>query len=170
MTTNFPILSEGDWIVHRQYGIGQVKQKERKTISGNREEYYHIKTPDSEIWLPVNKINQTSFRPLTSPNELDAALDILQNRPQQMAPNFVNRKNRINKVQSENSFPDIAALIRDLRGRKAHKALSNTEQAALRHLTNRFIAEWSACMKMEHSNVQRQLNILLEKNISSLPQ
>ncbi len=170
MARSMTIFTEGDWIVHRQYGIGQVQKKEKKTISGNREEYYRVKTPDSEIWLPVNKIDMTCFRPISSPREINEALDILKNQPQQMDPNFANRKSRIAKVQSENSIPAIATLIRDLRGRKEHKALSSTEQTALRHLTDRFIAEWSVCMKIDDSNVRNKLNMLLEISKNSLPQ
>ncbi|MCP5095046.1 MAG: hypothetical protein GY943_05805 [Chloroflexi bacterium] len=163
MTINITPFTEGDWIVHRQYGIGQIQQKEEKNISGTREEYYRVKTPDSEIWLPLKKLDQSWFRPLSTPGELDEAKSILKNPPRQMDTNFMKRKDRINQVQSENAIPAIARLIRDLCARQAHKSLSDTEQRALRHLTERFIAEWSVCMNMEQEIARRQLSSLLNQ-------
>ena len=163
MTINMTTFSVGDWIVHRQYGIGQIQQKEEKTISGTREEYYRVKTPDSEVWLPIKKLDQSWFRPLATPVELDEAKTILRNPPRQMDTNFMKRKDRINKVQSENAIPAIARLIRDLCARQLHKSLSDTEQRALRHLTERFIAEWSVCMNLELDLVRNQLNNMLNQ-------
>ncbi len=73
------------------------------------------------------------------------------------------RKDRINQIQTENAIPAIARLIRDLCARQTHKSLSDTEQRALRHLTERFIAEWSVCMNMEQELARRQLSSLLNQ-------
>lgn len=158
MIASLPAFTEGDWIVHRQYGIGQIKKREQKTISGRREEYYRVQTPDSVIWLPISKLDQSWFRPIATPTDFHEAIDILKKPPNQMDANFMNRKNRINQVQSENSIPAIAQLIRDLCGRRCHKSLSDTEQRALRHLTERFIAEWSVATNIEISKARNQFN------------
>jgi CarD family transcriptional regulator len=167
MTINMTTFSVGDWIVHRQYGIGQIQTKEEKNISGRIEEYYRVKTPDSEIWLPIKKLDQSWFRPLATPGELDEAKSILQKPPRQMDTNFVKRKDRINKVQSENAIPAIARLIRDLFARQIHKSLSDTEQRALRHLTERFIAEWSVCLNLEQEIARSQLSNLLNQGVKA---
>lgn len=158
MLASLPTFSEGDWIVHRQYGIGQITKREEKTISGRCEEYYKVQTPDSVIWLPVNKLDQSWFRPIATPTDFNEAIDILKKPPTKMDSNFMKRKDRINRVQSENSIPAIARLIRDLSGRRCNKSLSDTEQRALRHLTERFIAEWSVSAKIEISMARNQFN------------
>lgn len=170
MSTNQPIFSTGDWIVHRQYGIGQIKKKEEKAISGHREEYYKVQTPDSTIWLPVNKLDKSWFRPLATPTEFKEAFGILRRPPHPMHKNFMQRKNRINKVQSENAIPAIAGLIRDLNARRQEKPLSDTEQRALKHLTERFVAEWCVCMDLDVSEAQQQLKNLLNHQNSTLIQ
>ncbi|KAA3664195.1 MAG: hypothetical protein DWQ04_07000 [Chloroflexi bacterium] len=158
MLASLPAFTEGDWIVHRQYGIGQIKKREEKTISGRCEEYYRVQTPDSVVWLPVNKLDQSWFRPIATPTDFHEAINILQKPPNQMDANFMNRKDRINRVQTENSIPAIAQLIRDLCGRRSHKSLSDTEQRALRHLTERFIAEWSVSTNIDISMARNQFN------------
>lgn len=161
MIANLPTFTEGDWIVHRQYGIGQIKKREEKTISGRCEEYYRVVTPDSVVWLPVNKLDQSWFRPIATPNDFHEAINILQKPPNQMDSNFMKRKDRINKVQTENKIQAIACLIRDLCGRRSHKSLSDTEQRALRHLTERFLAEWSVSTNMDINIARKKLNNFL---------
>lgn len=170
MTTTWTTFTVGDWIVHRQYGIGQIKKREEKTISGKCEEYFRVQTPDSLIWLPVNKVDQSWFRPIATPTEFHEAIDILQKPPSQMDSNFMMRKDRINRVQSENSIPAIARLIRDLCGRRTHKSLSNTEQRALHHLTERFLAEWCVATNLEINKARIKLNTFLNGGQTLLPQ
>lgn len=163
MSLTLSMLSEGDWIVHRQYGIGQIKIREMRIISGQKSEYLKVQTPDSEIWLPISKIDQSWFRPIATPTEIDEALNILQQPPSSMDPNFMCRKERIQKVQSENSITAIATLIRDLWGRQQQKSLSMTEQRALRRLKERLGTEWAVALNMEQQAVLTELQVLLEK-------
>lgn len=161
MSFNVPMFSTGDWIVHRQYGIGQIENKEEKSISGCCEEYYKIKTPDSIIWLPVNKVDKSWFRPIVTQAEIKEALELFKQPPNRMDSNFMKRKERIQKVQSENRIPAIACLIRDLMARQSQKALSDTEKRALTHLVERFIAEWSVCSGRDQDSLHEELNLML---------
>lgn len=163
MSLSLSVLCEGDWIVHRRYGIGQIKQKEEKTISGVCSEYYKVKTPDSEIWLPISKLDQSWFRPIATPNEIDEAIEILTQPATTMAPEFLRRKERIQQVQNENSVPAIAQLIRDLSGRQQQKSLSMTEQEALRRLKGRLATEWAVAMDKEQECALKELQSILEK-------
>ena len=163
MSLSLSMLCEGDWIVHRRYGIGQIKQKEEKTISGERAEYFKVKTPDSEIWLPVSKLDQSWFRPIATPTEIKEALSILSQPASSMAPEFIRRKERIVQVQTENSIPAIAQLIRDLWGRQQGKSLSMTEQEALRRLKGRLATEWAVAMDKEQEMALKELQKLLEQ-------
>ena len=164
MSLSLSMLSEGDWVVHRQYGIGQIKEREQRSISGRTAEYYKVKTPDSIIWLPVEKIDNSWFRPIASPTEIDEAICILSQPATNMDPNFMSRKERIQQVQSENSVPAIAKLIRDLWGRQQHKSLSMTEQRALRRLKERLATEWAVAVDKEQAIILDELQTLLEKN------
>lgn len=162
MSLSLSVLCEGDWIVHRRYGIGQIKQKEEKTISGKRAEYFKVKTPDSEIWLPVTKLDQSWFRPIATPTEIHEAIEILTQPACCMAPEFLRRKERIQQVQNENSIPAIAQLIRDLWGRQRDKSLSMTEQEALRRLKGRLATEWAVAMDKEQEMALKELHTILE--------
>lgn len=163
MSLSLSMLSKGDWIVHRQYGIGQIEEREIRCISGRTSEYFKVKTPDSEIWLPIEKIDQSWFRPIASPKEIDEAIHILAEPAHSMDPNFISRKERILQVQSENSVPAIAKLIRDLWGRQQQKSLSMTEQRALRRLKDRLATEWAVALNTEQELILSKLQGLLEK-------
>ena len=164
MSLSLSMLSEGDWVVHRQYGIGQIKEREQRSISGVTAEYYKVKTPDSIIWLPVEKIDNSWFRPIASATEINEAITILSEPASLMDPNFMSRKERIQQVQTENSVPAIAKLIRDLWGRQQHKSLSMTEQRALRRLKDRLATEWAVATNKKQAAILDELQTLLEKN------
>lgn len=160
------VFTIGDWIVHRQYGIGQIIKRETRTISGQTNEYFKVDTPDSTIWLPVSKLDTAWFRPIATPIEFQHALTIMSQPPLQMESNFISRKERILRVQTENSIESIARLIRDLWARQQQKSLSITEQRALKRLKERFVTEWSVSSKIEQELARHQLQRLLERNES----
>lgn len=169
MTATILMFAVGDWIVHRHYGIGQITKREKRTISGNTAEYLKVKTPDSTIWLPITKLDESWFRPLASPEEFEEAVIIFKRPANQMNSNFMTRKERIQQVQNENSIPAIARLIRDLCYRQEQKALSLTEQRALRRLKERFVMEWSVALDLEEEAARQQLQSLLEDSYQQMP-
>lgn len=163
MSLSLSILSEGDWVVHRQYGIGQIREREERSISGQTAEYFKVQTPDSEIWLPVEKMEQSWFRPIATLSEIDEAISFLSQPAMSMDPSFLSRKERIQQVQNENSIAAIAQLVRDLWGRKQQKSLSMTEQRALRRLKERLATEWAVATKQEHTVTLAKVQCLLDK-------
>lgn len=165
MTTQAELYRPGDWIVHRRHGVGQIQALEVKQISGEETAYYKLKTQNSLVWIPIDKSNGRRCRPLSSPIEFRQALDVLQRPPRRMEPNFNKRKSRIQEVYSANSPLAIARLLRDLWGRQTRrKSLSNTEQDALRRFTDRFLAEWSACMNVEMDEARQKLYDMLRQS------
>jgi hypothetical protein len=67
-------LKEGNWIVHKRYGIGQIQGVEEKEISGEPADYYRVETHNSIVWLPVDDLNKDAFRSLASPKSLKKRL------------------------------------------------------------------------------------------------
>jgi CarD family transcriptional regulator len=142
-------LKEGNWIVHKRYGIGQIQGVEEKIVSGEPADYYRVETHNSIVWLPVADLNKDAFRALASSEEFEEAVEILQRPPRQMAANFNARKRQIHEVMSKNSILSIARLVRDLWYRQTGRTLSNTEHRALRRFMQRLTAEWSVCRNMD---------------------
>lgn len=150
---------KGDWVVHPAYGVGRILGIETRQISGDEAHYYHlrIKATDSHIWIPVEKLAEDA-RPLTTPEKFREALTILERPPRKMAVNIKQRTQRIAEVREQNSPTSLARLLRDLWARQKERGvLSQTESAAMRRITNRFLGEWAACMGMELDVVERRL-------------
>lgn len=138
----------GDWVVHRQHGLGEIVGIEKKFIGDSENTYCKIKTPNVIVWLPVEKMNDEWLRPLASPDDIEQALEALGAPPKKMSDNLNIRRSQINKVDSNDHPVIIAELLRDLWAlKKVKKTLSQVEEEALRHLTDCFLTEWTVSLE-----------------------
>lgn len=163
------VLANNDWIVHRQYGIGQVRGREVKQISGEPEPYYRLELANGTVWVPVNKVDNEMFRPVATEQELQMVYEILQRPARKMEGNFKLRHQRIKKVEMGDSLLELARLVRDLWSRHWGSMLSNTEQTALRRVTDRLVTEWSVCVQKDADDVRARLDDMLRSTRSQLP-
>jgi RNA polymerase-interacting CarD/CdnL/TRCF family regulator len=158
MTAETQAYLPGDWIVHRQHGVGQIKGNEALQIGGHKNTYCKIQTHNITYWIPLEKLKPDWLRHLASPTIFQDALLALGRSPRPMDSNPTERTSQINKVKPNNSPMAIARIIRDLSAHnKGKKQVSQTDRNALRYLTDIFLAEWSVCMKLEMDDVKRQL-------------
>lgn len=158
------LFDKGEWLVHKNYGTGQIRGIESKQISGEPAKYYKFQTEDSIIWLPLSDLDDDLIRPLSTEDEIQEAIQVLKKPPKEMASNFNKRKSRINRVQSSNRPVRIARLVRDLRERRRQEGgLRAAERRALRSLTKKLVQEWSVCMGIKVDSARKKLDQLLQK-------
>lgn len=157
--------SNGDWLVHQYYGVGQLKGKETKNIGGAKSTYFRLEMENnSTIFIPEDRLNSEWFRPVASDNTLEEVEEVLSRPPKKMAQNFNIRKSRIKKVMTENSMVNIARTVRDLTGRrKRRRTLSKTEDSALRKLKDRLLAEWAVATGLDEEEAKLKLKELLSE-------
>lgn len=156
------LFKQGDWLLHSSHGAGQITAIERKTISGEVNEYYRIELAEGTIWIPVDKIEEENVRSLVDEDELRKALEILRRPPKEMASSFNSRKSRIEQVRGDHALLATARLVRDLKGRQRRKGtLNEMERRALRHLSRRFAQEWAICAGVKFEQTRRKLNRIL---------
>jgi RNA polymerase-interacting CarD/CdnL/TRCF family regulator len=154
--------SEGDWIVHSHYGIGQIKAVEMKCISGEEARYYRIETTDSTFWMPVDQMDSELLRPLSTPEEMQRAVNALHKPPKEMSSNFKIRQSRIQQARLRNTPKAIAQLIRDLRARRREKGvLNSTERSAFQTLKQRLAEEWALVIDADTEHVESRIDDLL---------
>ncbi len=159
--------SKGDWIVHSHHGIGRIKGVEKKNISGEETRYFRIKTTDSIFWMPVEKMDTEALRPLSTPDEIQQALTILQNPPVEMSSNYKIRQLRIEKAQSRNSPNAMARIIRDLRAyRRKAGVLNSSERSAFRSIKQHLVEEWANVAGIEREKAAQHLENLLDSHIA----
>jgi len=151
----------GDWIVHRNYGVGQIKGTEKRSISGETTKYVRVSSDKSTFWVPMD-MQDEYIRPLVSKSECQEILHILQRPPRKMHHNFRKRQSRIREVKKSDSPADMARLIRDLVARSSHTNLNGTERSALREIKSRFLAEWRTSMGYDEGEARKRLNAILD--------
>jgi RNA polymerase-interacting CarD/CdnL/TRCF family regulator len=162
------VYSRGDWIVHRYYGVGQIKGIDVKKLEGQEVACFKVRTKDSTYWLPVDKIPNSRIRPVISSIEFKRLISILQGKPCKMDSDYKKRGKRIKEVEENGSLKAFAELIRDLSALQAERGLNTTDERALERLSKRFISEWSVCMKVDFDDAHQKLYRLLEEsNISA---
>ncbi len=141
-------LSKGDWIVHSNYGLGQVQGEDTKVLEGEKNDYYIVQTTAATYWLPKDRLDSDSIRGISSVKHFRKALKVLEEEPTQMAKDYRKRRSRIAEVISSNALVELAKLIRDLYWRRRQKSLNENEKRALDLIKERFAREWSIAAEM----------------------
>ena len=157
-------LSKGDWIVHTNYGLGQVLGEDKKVLGGEEREYYKVQTQAATYWLPKNRVDAENVRQVSSKKSFRMALDILKQKPKKMDKDYRKRRSTISEVIATNSVVEFARLIRDLYYRRRKKSLNEHENQALHTLKTRFIREWSLAADIGEDEASAKL----EKTLSEV--
>jgi RNA polymerase-interacting CarD/CdnL/TRCF family regulator len=155
---------QGDWIVHSRYGIGQIIDIDVKDISGEKNHYFRIKSANSLFWIPVDQMDNKVIRPLSSPQEIEEAIVILQKSPKKMNSSYKIRQSRIREIRIQNKPSGIAGIMRDLKARQRDKVILNqSERSALNTFIDAFAREWALVKNIQFETAQTQLEGLLSR-------
>lgn len=158
-------FSPGDWVVHRHYGIGQIKAIETKTIGESATTYYKIEAHNaSTIWAPVAS-EEELLRPVATEDEFTEVVQVMKRPSRRMDTHFQARIARIRKVSREGNPVMLAKTVRDLWARRSRRGqLSSTEETHWRRLTERLIAEWTVSMGLDETQANQKMYTLLEQH------
>ena len=155
----------GEWIVHSQYGVGQIEKVEKIPLGGDmqsKEQCFKVQTKDGVFWFPVQQEDNPRIRPITTKEKLLRSLKILQEKPEDTNAHHNIIKGRISKAQTDGSLKTIIKLVRDLTARRANKKHNILEDRALKLHTERLIKEWSLCTGLDETEARVQFNKMLQ--------
>lgn len=152
-----------DWIVHRNYGVGQVVKIEVKPVHGERTECFRVKTRDGVYWLPLDHLDTPRIRPVASPERVNKAIQELHNSDLTLDPDRFYWKGRIEEVKENGDMVAISQLVRDLSLLRTQRRLNQTEESALKLLTERLLGEWSACLHKDIDRLRQTLYTTLQE-------
>ena len=154
-------LAKGDWIVHSNYGLGQVQGEDTKVLEGEKTDYYIVKTISAMYWLPQDGLDTDAIREVAPEKQFQQALKAIKSEPREMDKDYRKRRARIAQVISSNAVVEFAKLIRDLHGWRRHKHLNEKEKRALDHLKERFAREWSVVAEIKEAEAISKLESTL---------
>ena len=148
----------GDWIVHARYGVGQVREMEKKELDGAKKEFFRVRTFDSEYWLSVSRTDVEYIRPVTSEYKINKALRMIRKEPKKLPDNHTERSKVINDAINDPSLYAKARMIRDLKGKEQESKLNFTEEDALIKMRKQFLDEWSVIKDVDRDVLEEKLD------------
>jgi RNA polymerase-interacting CarD/CdnL/TRCF family regulator len=154
---------KGDWVSHLHHGVGQVEGKEKKSLGGEDQEYYKVRTRNGVYWIPTDNVDTERIRPVVSERKLQSALAILESPPEKMDSKHTVRKKRITDVIEEGNLAAYCTLLRDLHAKRAADKLNTTEQRAHSNIKKKIVAEWSATREMSIQDANKEINKILRR-------
>lgn len=162
MSDQLQDFSQGDWVVHLVYGVGQIKAIEKKSLAGDSQKYFRVKIKDGSYWVPVEDPENSRVRPLASKEEILEALEILKEDPDPMSRNYKTRRKRIMEDALDGDLESDITLIRDLTARQYDKGLNDGDKTSLDRVKARLIKEMAVSFGIRTSEAEDQLEALLK--------
>ena len=157
--------SIGQWVVHSQYGIGQIKEVEQISFSGDLEEMqkcFKVETHNGIFWFPVDQNDNPRLRPISQKSKLEVSLNFFREPPEDTDAHHHVIKARISEAQKDASLLTSIGLVRDLIARNVPKKHNILEDRALEMHTDRIIKEWSICMGIDEAETRARFNSLIQ--------
>jgi len=149
---------KGDWIVHANYGVGQVRDLEKKELDGKKKAFYRVKTFNSEYWLSANRTDVEYIRPITSEYKINRALTMIRQTPENLPENYTERNKVIKEAINDPSLYTKACMMRDLHGKDQESKLNFTEEDALLKMKKQFLNEWSVIKDVDRDILEEKLD------------
>jgi len=162
-------LTEGDWIVHQQHGVGQITAIEKKTINNEEHRYFRVRTDSGVYWLPVKSIPDY-VRAVSSRYKFRKVLGIIRQQPQPLLKNYKERNRQISERLENATLETKGALIRDLHARRFAEGLnlSALNERQLTDLRQQFLCEMVVVMDLEMHEAEEVLDKALQKSVSQI--
>ena len=156
--------TKGDWIVHAHYGVGQVRDLEKKELEGERQVFHHVETFDGEYWLSVSGTDVKYIRPIASEYQIKRALTMVRKTPEELPDSHTKRGKMISEAIKDPSLYTKACMIRDLNAREQEARLNFYEENVLSKMKKQFLDEWSVIKKMDREILEEKLDEALNAN------
>ena len=162
-------LKKGDWIVHRQHGVGQIEGTEEKKIGKDVHQYFRVRVKGGVYWLPVNNIPDY-VRVVSSENQFHEALKVIREAPQEMAENYKDRERDVVEKLENSTLEVKSELIRDLQARRMIDGLklSALNERQLDGLRMQFLREMVVVLGIDMEEAEERLDKALRESVSRL--
>lgn len=154
----------GDYVVHPQYGVGQVvKMDERQFEPGTKLRYYEILIPGSTVWVPMD-LSTSGLRRLTVQSEIAHCRKILEARPLPLTEDVRFRQSSLAARLRQGTIRAQCEVVRDLYAHGEHRSLNGTIGLLYKAARDVLCQEWAAVEGVTLAEATREIDLLLEKS------
>ncbi len=167
MDSNLP-YSVDDWVVHTQYGVGQIKRIEVKPIRGESTNCFKVRTNDCTYWFPTNDIGNPRIRSVASKDVIEKLIKNLRRKSSRLDTDRRVWKQRIEEAQTDGDLISLSIIIRDLSTQKKLRQLNQTEDDALQYFKDRLLREWASITGDEIGTLRTSLQDYLMESQSKV--
>ena len=157
-------FSVGQWIVHSQYGVGQIKKIEVMPIHGEKTECFMVHVNDGVFWFPTDTVENPRIRPVASQEIITKVIRNLRRKPGNLEKGKKYWTIRIKEVPSDNDLLTISQLIRDLSAQQSQKRLNDSQVRALSQYKERLIHEWAAITGTDIEEIRPEINSYIRES------
>jgi len=157
MDSNLP-YSVDDWVVHTQYGVGQIERIEAKPIHGDSTKCFKVRTNDCTYWFATNDIDNPRIRSVASKDVITKIIRNLRRKSSRLDTDRKLWKQRIAEVQSNGDLLSLSIIIRDLSTQQILRQLNQTEEDALEYFKDRLLREWASITQEEMDKLRSSLH------------
>lgn len=153
----------GEKIVYPMHGAGVVQAIEEKEILGEKQKYYVLKVPSTEIKLmvPVNTAESIGVRPVISPDDLPGIFDAVKGEIEEPCPNWNKRyRENLSKIKT-GDIVEVAKVVKSLTHRELEKPLSTCEKKLLTNARHILVSELVMATNDEIDTVEKEVDALI---------
>ncbi len=157
-------FAAGDFVVYPTHGVGQVQAIELQRIAGHELELFVITFDRDRMTLrvPVPKARNSGLRKLSTPTEMNAALDTLQGRAKVKRAMWSRRAQEYEAKINSGDPLAIAEVVRDLHRNANQPDQSYSERQIYEAAMERLAAELAAVERIEQDAATQKLEKLLD--------
>jgi CarD family transcriptional regulator len=158
---NFQI---GEKVIHSSFGFAEIIGIENKSISGNKQQFYVVKTKDMLIWVPISDNPSIKIRLPSSKNDFQSCFNILRSTYSPFSTDRNIRKKTIQSKINSGKLTSLCEIIRDLSFYRMNNKINDSEKLILEKAILVLIDEWGFVFGIPSSNARSELNKLLNES------
>lgn len=159
--------SVGNWVVHSTYGVGQIKDVEKKSLTGeldSKEDCFRVETSDGTFWFSAKENNNSRIRPIASKYHLRREIGILKMPPKWADKDNERLKSSISEVQSDITLASTLFIVRELFALRARKHLGMNDEKILDEYSRRLTEEYALIMNVDKETAWSRLVEMMNKS------
>ncbi len=158
-------ITVGDYVVYPTHGVGQVQEIIEEVIAGMNIEFLVIKFAKNRMTLkiPVDKIEVSGLRKLSTEHEIKKAIDIMKTAPQQKRIVWAKRAQEYEEKINSGDPMIVAEVVRDLYKRSDKIEQSFSERQIYEQALSRLADEYAVIYGLPSDDAIAKIESIMEK-------
>lgn len=153
----------GEKIVYPMHGAGVVQAIEEKEVMGEKQSYYVLKIPTTEMKLmvPVEKAESIGVRPVIAPSDIEKLFNKVKGEDEEESGNWNKRyRENLSKIKTGN-IVEVAKVVKSLAHREMDKPLSTCEKKMLTNARHILVSELVLATDDKEEVVEKEIDALI---------